>query len=221
MKKTPARRKPAKPAAGADARLTKGGRTRAAIKAAIAELIAQRQSLDFTLEDICAKTGFTIGAFYFHFANKDAALEEMAIDHVAEFYGAIADRGAAEDLEGLSRLILRASIDACVRNPAMFRANYILVPKSMDVYRAWIEARKRVVALLLGRLAERRGRAGKPAPIDYLDVHLLLSGLEGFLENLYFGDDSTMRPITKRPQRLEEEMWAHWRPVLFRPAKVE
>lgn len=200
---------------------SKGERTRAAIKAAIADLIGEKQSLEFTLEEICVKAGFTIGAFYFHFENKDAALEEMTVDHLEEFYRSITERGAVQDLEGLSRSILRSSIDKCVSNPAMFRASYVLVPKSMKVYRAWIDARKRVVALLLERVAERRGRGAKPAAVDHLDVHVLLSGLEGFLENLYFGEDETMRQITKKAQRLEDEMWSHWRAVLFRPAKVE
>ena len=220
LKKPPQRRRIAK-ASPVAVKGGKGERTRAAIKAAISDLISERQSLDFTLDDICARTGFTIGAFYFHFENKDATLEEMTVDHLQTFYDDMISRGAGEDLEGLSRLILRSKIDVCIRQPAMFRASYMLVPKSMAVYRAWIEARTRLVVLMLDRVARRRARAGAAAAIDHLDVHLLLAGLEGFLENLFFGDDATMDPISKRAQRLEDEMWSHWRAVLFRPAKVE
>jgi hypothetical protein len=53
-----------------------------------------------------------------------------------------------------------------------------------------------------------------------LDVHALLAGLEGFIENLFFGSDETMSSISKAPSKLVEELWAHWRSVLFRPSPV-
>lgn len=205
---------------GAAPRPTKGERTRAVIKGAIADLIGERQSLDFTLDDICAKTGLTVGAFYFHFANKDAALEEMCMDHLREFYGAL-DAIAADDIEDLSRAIIRSSVEACVRNPAMFRASYTLIPRSLPIYETWLGSRGAVVTRLIGLLAQRRRRPAKAAPCDHLDVHLLMAGLEGFLENLFFGSDVTMKPIPKRPSRLEEDLWAHWRSVLLRPVPVE
>lgn len=201
-------------------RLTKGERTRGVIKGAIADLIGERQSLDFTLDDICAKTGLTVGAFYFHFDNKDAALEEMCMDHLREFYSALQGI-AADDIEDLSRAIIRNSVEACVKNPAMFRASYTLIPRSMRIYETWIAARGGVVTRLIDLLARRRRRPAKAAPMEHLDVHLLMAGLEGFLENLYFGSDATMKAIPQRPSRLEEDLWAHWRSVLLRPVPVE
>lgn len=202
------------------ARPTKGERTRAVIKAAISDLIGERQSLDFTLDDICEKTGLTVGAFYFHFANKDAALEEMCMDHLREFYGAL-EALETDDIEELSRAIIRGSVDACVKNPAMFRASYTLIPRSMPIYETWLRARGAVVSRLIALLADRRRRPAKATASEHLDVHLLMAGLEGFIENLYFGSDATMKPIPQRPQRLEDELWAHWRSVLLRPVPVE
>jgi AcrR family transcriptional regulator len=201
----------------AGAALSKGERTRATIKQAIRDLIDERQSLEFTLEDICEKTGLTVGAFYFHFENKDAATEEMTIDHLRAFYNTILGGGAEADLETLSRLVLRASIDACVRSPAVVRASYMLVPRSYAVYEAWLDSRSKLARRLVDLLAEQRGRA-KPETPDHVDVHVMLSGLEGFLENLFFGADAAMKSIPKRPPRLEEELWGHWRAVLSRRA---
>lgn len=201
-------------------RLTKGERTRAVIKGAISDLIGERQSLDFTLDDICAKTGLTVGAFYFHFANKDAALEEMCMDHIREFYATL-EAVEADSIEELSRAIISSFVEACVKNPAMFRATYTLIPRSMPIYETWIVARGAVVSRMVALLAIRRRRPAKATASEHLDVHLLMAGLEGFLENLYFGTDATMKPIPQRPQKLQEELWAHWRSVLLRPVPVE
>ena len=210
--KSPARRSsPAKPGG----KISKGERTRALIKSGIAELITEHQSLDLTLDDICARTGLTVGAFYFHFANKDAALEEMCIDHNDGFYAEMVRESDGLGLEGVCRVVLRGCLNACVSNPAMFRASYTLIPKSMRVYEAWLAARSGLITRLVELVAAHRNRAAKPAAGDYLDVHLAMAGIEGFLENLYFGSDESMVPITKDPAVLIEALWAHWRAVLM------
>jgi AcrR family transcriptional regulator len=199
-------------------KISKGERTRALIKSGIAELITENQSLDLTLDDICARTGLTVGAFYFHFANKDAALEEMCIDHNDGFYVEMVRESDGLDLEGVCRVVLGGSLKACVSNPAMFRASYTLIPKSMAVYKAWLAARSGLITHIVELVAAHRDRAAEPETADYLDVHLAMAGIEGFLENLYFGSDETMAPINKDPDVLVESLWAHWRAVLMSPA---
>lgn len=203
------------------AKQTKGERTRSLIKSAIVELVEERQSLDFTLDDISEKTGLTVGAFYFHFVNKDAALEEVGIDRFELFYGQILADGENAGLEEFSRIIVRQSIQSFLKNPALFRSSYTLIPKSFRVYNEWLKFRSKVVERLMALLAERRRRPGRPTPSDALDVHVLMAGLEGFMENLFFGNDGTMASISKRPMQLEMELWAHWRSVFMRPAAID
>ena len=64
---------------------TKGARTRALIKQVIIDLVGNSSPLEVTLGDICEGANVTVGSFYFHFKNKDAALEETAIDVSFEF----------------------------------------------------------------------------------------------------------------------------------------
>jgi AcrR family transcriptional regulator len=199
---------------------TKGERTRAAIKTALAELINESGYSDLKLEDLCARTGLTVGAFYFHFQSKDAALEEMWTEMNRDFYHGILSSTQEGDLEDVVQTLLKEMVRTCTANPTLFRVGYWLIPRSYSCYQSWLEARSGLVKRLVALTAARRGRAGRPSRGDYLDVHALLAGLEGFIENLFFGSDETMSTISKTPSKLVEELWSHWRSVLFRPSPV-
>jgi AcrR family transcriptional regulator len=191
------------------------------IKATIQELIAETGFQDLKLEDVCARAGVTVGAFYFHFPSKDAALEEMWVEMNRDFYEGILAADTGESLESFVKLLLRRSIDLCIESPVLFRVGYWLIPRSMSVYRSWVDSRSGVVRRLVTLTAASRGRQGRPSRADALDVHFLMSGLEGFIENLFFGTDETMSPIQKSPGRLTADLWSHWRSVLLRPMAVE
>jgi AcrR family transcriptional regulator len=213
--------RPPRKAAPAEPKITKGERTRTLIKATIRELIAETGFSDLKLEDVCAKSGVTVGAFYFHFPSKDAALEEMWIEMNREFYGDILASTVDGDLEKVVKTLLRRSIDLCIDSPVLFRVGYWLIPRSFTVYKSWVASRAELIERLVSLTAARRGRPNRPSRADSLDVHFLMSGLEGFIENLFFGSDATMASIQKSPAKLTGDLWLHWRSVLFRPAAVE
>ncbi len=130
------RRKPAPPPPS-DRDSTKQ-ETRAALLLAGMELFA-KQGLDApSLDAICARAGFTRGAFYVHFADREAFIVAVMESATASFLDAIlAARGAELDLAGIiaafagavgggtfgafGKVPLHQVLTACVRSKALRR----------------------------------------------------------------------------------------------------
>lgn len=69
----------------------KGGRTRARIKAAFAQLLTQKSFAAITISDICRTSDITVGGLYFHFASQDELLDEVMREY-SEDLGSALDR---------------------------------------------------------------------------------------------------------------------------------
>ena len=70
-------------------------RTRSRLMAAAVEVFAERGVIGSSVEEICEAAGFTRGAFYSNFADKDALVLALIEQGVAEEYAA-AERAVAE-----------------------------------------------------------------------------------------------------------------------------
>jgi TetR/AcrR family transcriptional repressor of nem operon len=104
------------------------------------------EGLDASLDAICARAGFTRGAFYVHFADRDVFLEAVMGKVGAQFLDAVLGAtGEDENILGVAGRFLRAVasgdyplmrpergggvrphqlLDACARSPAV-RARYV------------------------------------------------------------------------------------------------
>ena len=123
--------------------------SRAALVAAATELFALK-GLDVSLDEVCARAGYTRGAFYVHFKDRDelmaAVMEKVGRGSLAEMLGAgeaedlaTIVRRFAEALEGGTHPLTRAGgvrpyqlLDACARSPAIRQRYVALVAESTD-----------------------------------------------------------------------------------------
>jgi AcrR family transcriptional regulator len=205
------------PAAASDARPeTKGARTKALIKRVVADLVDEKGVDGVVLEDVCKRTELTIGAFYFHFGNKEAALEEVAIDSLETYYDGLIDAPENLNLYNEVHNILESSIEVHVRHPRMARLMYTMVPRSNRVYVHWLTARNRLIERLALAMARERdaGRADaapvQPVGQDYLCAQYLLAGAEGFFENAFYGADPQFSKIDLKPANLVRDLAVLW-----------
>lgn len=197
-------------------KLTKGTRTKALIKRVVAELIDEKGIDGVTLEDVCARTQLTIGAFYFHFGNKDAALEEVAIDSLKAYYDNLIESPSTICLYNEIHGIIEASVELHLKHPAMARLMYTMVPRSNSVYGSWVAIRDRLIErLALASARERQimsssGGAASPDGQDYLCAQFLLAGSEGFFENAFYGSDPQFSKIDLKPASLVRDISVLW-----------
>lgn len=122
-------------------RLEEAQRTREALVAAAMELFAEEGLTKPSLDAICARAGFTRGAFYVHFATRDELIAAVVEKATGELIDAmIATGGGAPDLEGIVRTFAAAVrsggfpsvgrvrghqiMEACLRSPTL-RAKYL------------------------------------------------------------------------------------------------
>lgn len=233
MANSVARKKPASAPKQVEAgdKLTKGSRTRALIKRVVAELIDEKGIDGLVLEDVCARTELTIGAFYFHFGNKDAALEEVAIDSLQTYYRSLIESPESLTLYNEIHSILEVSVELHVKHPRTARLMYTMVPRSHRVYMNWVEIRDRLIERLAHATARERQRVAKltgtvaPTGEDYLRAQFLLAGSEGFLENAFYGSDPQFAKIDLQPANLVRDIAVLWYSAVAaappKPALVE
>jgi AcrR family transcriptional regulator len=193
-----------------DGRETKGARTREITKDAILELIAEHGSPDFKLEEVCARTGLTVGAFYFHFESKEAAIREIVIDRLRSYFQNIVEMPPQSFLFAEIYAIVSHKLAVLQENPAAFRLPYQIIPTNWDVYTAWLQARSALIERLASTIARSRGHAQRVDGQDHLAAQFLMAGLEGFLENAFFGQDPMMKKIDLRATNLARDLAALW-----------
>jgi AcrR family transcriptional regulator len=99
--------KAAKPKASPKRRRTTKEETRDALIASGMELFAKRGIDGPSLDDICAHAGLTRGAFYVHFADRDAFLVAVMQHVLGGFVGSLTGLDAP-DLKGALRTFIRA-----------------------------------------------------------------------------------------------------------------
>lgn len=123
--------------------------SRAALIAAASELFAAK-GLDVSLDEVCARAGYTRGAFYVHFKDRDelmvAVMDKVGRSSLAEVLGdgetenlATIVRRFAERLESGAHPVSKAGgirpyqlLDACARSPVIRERYVALVTEGMN-----------------------------------------------------------------------------------------
>ena len=209
------KRQPAAGDAQADS-ATKGERTRALIKSAVIELLGEKGQ-KFVLEDVCARTGLTVGAFYFHFTNKDHVVEEIVIDHMRSYYGGAKDAFSNPDLFAEIFAVIWQGVMTHEENPAIYHLPYRVIPASVRVYNEWLRVRGAMIERFARSIANQRRGEKTIAGTDYLAAQFLMAGVEGFMENAYYGSDPLMDKIDLKPLAVSRDLSIIWyRAVLGR-----
>src|SRR3954467_1656926 len=81
----------------ATSRKEKAAETEGALKAAAKRVFARKGYLNTKITDITAEAGRAAGSFYTHFANKEALLEALLADMLAEGDESAASAGHRDD----------------------------------------------------------------------------------------------------------------------------
>lgn len=157
-------------------------KTREALVDAAAELFAEQGLTGPSLDAICAKAGFTRGAFYVHFATRDDLIAAVVEKSMGGFIDAVIASGeAGADLEAVVRTFAAAVRSGAFPFPGHVRAHQILEAcmRSPTLHAKYLE----LLARARERLADtiRRGqRAGSirgdvdPAGVAQLLLALVL-----------------------------------------------
>ena len=119
----------------------KGKKSKKLIQKAIIDLVSVDGLglRDIKLDAICRKAGLTIGAFYFHFENKDAAIEETAADHLNEFAEQLLTEPARENLREELERIIEAYVVALAQNRKMMLLIYTTLSRSPAVHEVYVQ----------------------------------------------------------------------------------
>lgn len=170
----------------------KAERTRTAIKSAVLELLRERPLKDIALNEICARAGITQGALYFHFKNKDAAIDETISDVAARFRDRLL---AIEEETDLYRFIYRI-----VREFLPGLAWFQIMPaftaarwNSEHLKQQWTDVRQELADKIYERVRSQSGGSRQTRMI----ATFLLSGSEGAWEPLLNHDALKKAPPQK------------------------
>lgn len=195
----------------------RGERTRKQIKLAIARLASRKDVSEINLAEICKAADVTTGALYFHFKNKDEAVEEMIIDEVREVN---AERMAALTGESFAdhiKAILALSSRFHRSKKRLARAIGVVINSRPKAYEAWLAARRPVISRLEEAIVrERKLRGLSPEPAAYL-AHFILNSLEDLALDLYQFGNPTLTPFAKTSEDWNARQVALWDWAILTP----
>jgi len=190
----------------------KGQATREVLDKAIMELVNERGFSNFRLQDLCDRTGLTIGAFYFHYKNKDRALESVAAQSAGELFATISSDIEEQPLEEEFRLTIRdyqrGYSDPRLREQTRMMRS--MIPANPVVTETYFAARGKIIKKLVeNAAAERRSKGLRSGP-ERAVIEYLFSGLADFMEMLYLGDDRELKKSAGSDRKIAERLARLW-----------
>ena len=165
----------------------KGKRTKTLIQDAITDLVSVDGLglSEIKLDRICKKAGITVGAFYFHFENKDAAIQETAVDILDTFKNDVLSLPNRDELHSELEQIISAYIRLVVDNPKSARLVYTAIRGSPAVHEFYVDMHYEIADRLESLIASETSRVGRNVHDSRLIVEFLLAGIESLVENVY------------------------------------
>lgn len=196
---------------------SRGERTRKQIKVAIAQLASRKDVAEINLAEICKKADVTTGALYFHFKNKDEAVEEMIIDEVREVNAARLAAMTGQTFADHIKVILAQSSRFHRSKKRLARAIGAVINSRPRAYDAWLAARRPVISRLEEAIVnERKLRGLSTEPAPYL-AHFILNSLEDLALDLYQFGNPTLTPFAKTAEDWNARQAALWEWAILAP----
>lgn len=152
----------------------RGERTKKRIKAFIAKYGATKDVMELKLSDICRSLKITTGAFYFHFKNRDEAIEETIIDEIESVYSTIINEVEEERFEPFVYALIEKLTEFQVGRGRLPRSVQAIINTAPWVYEGWTKARQPLLEKLTRLIAQERANDGlSTEPAEYLASYLL------------------------------------------------
>jgi len=158
--------------------------TREKILAAARKAFERRGLEGLSLRDIAAKVGITPMAIYRHFASKEALVDALVLDALAEWSAIVADLPQGEGLAQLERGI-EAFLDFALEKPRRFEAAFLLHSRKARRYPDDFVAGLSPAGNVQLRIIERAMAEGVLEAASPIEVMLTTSALSQGLITLY------------------------------------
>ena len=203
-----------KETAGRDSR---GDRSRKLIKKAITGLVSDRALAEITLSDICRASRLTTGAVYFHFKDRDEAIEEAVIDEIEEGYGALAEAVKGKSFADVLKRLLDHVSSLHQSRKGLATAVQVVINTRPRAHQAWIKARRPVLDALEQAIAEaRKAERRSAAPAPYLAL-FVLGSIEDLSMDAFQWHNPTLAPFIKNVGDWNRRQVALWRWAVLAP----
>lgn len=183
-------------------RKPKQGRSRATVAAiveAAARILAERGWAGFNTNVVAEQAGVSIGSLYEYFPNKQALVDEIALNHLARGE-AVLRSAAAEVAESagpplLVDVLVRGLVDLHRDDPRLHRVLSSEVPQSPAIVARVGSLRQEAIAFVRQALALHLDEAGVAA-------QLLVDTADAVIHRWFVEDDGKEAP----PERMTEEL---------------
>ncbi|MCC6009015.1 MAG: TetR/AcrR family transcriptional regulator [Rhodobacteraceae bacterium] len=183
-------------------RKPKQGRSKATVAAILeagARILAERGWAGFNTNVIAERAGVSIGSLYEYFPNKQALIDEIASNHIAQgealLLSAATGMIGSDDPGVLVDALVQGLVDLHRDDPRLHRALSSEVPLSPDI-RARVETlRQGAIAFVGQALAPHVDTPGVAA-------QLLVDTADTVVHRWFVEDDGTLA----RPERMAEEL---------------
>lgn len=183
-------------------RKPKQGRSKATVAAILeagARILAERGWAGFNTNVIAERAGVSIGSLYEYFPNKQALIDEIASNHIAQgealLLSAATGMVGSDDPGALVDALVQGLVDLHRDDPRLHRALSSEVPLSPDI-------RARVETLRQGAIAFVGQALAPHVDTPGVTAQLLVDTVDTVVHRWFVEDDGTLA----RPERMAEEL---------------
>ncbi len=190
----------------------KGQSTRNMLNQVILDLVNERGYTNFRLKDLCERSGLTIGAFYFHYENKEDALREVAAETARELFASISSDIDSKPLEEGFKLTIR-DFQRCYSDPQLQGAAKMMramIPADAYVTQVYFEERKKVIDNLVDVSGQERSKLGKRRGPERAIIEYLFCGLADFMEMVHLDGNDALQRSAGSPDTIAKRLGALW-----------
>lgn len=202
----------------------KGDVTRERIRQAVIKLVSRHGVSGIVLRDICAEAHITHGGFYFHFANKEEAMIDVAREWMINFKSRVLATPHLDDFYNEIYQMILVYVQGYVEKIQVTRLVYELDPKYQEVRETFSANQRRWWARLEELFTRTRRKKGLPTGMENWITQALTASLEGVCVNTFLVELPELVHDTVVPEEIAERQAIIWhRAVLARdpdPSKL-
>lgn len=161
----------------------------------IRSMCIAQEVTELSLTEICATSGMTTGALYFHFGNKDNAVEAAIVEVIRGRYTNLRTVDENQSLAALIEAVVDAVTRVHVESGKLPRAVQAIINTRPGAYDAWLDSRTPVIDALTLAVGRERERIDlSKAPSSYF-AHFILNSIEDIAMDVFQWRNPNLSPF--------------------------
>jgi len=193
----------------------KGERTKAALKAATAKVLAARGFHETRVNDICSAAGVSQGNFYIYFGDKVEAVKEVLADFIREHFSQVLSGPHHEDAFAAILTANQRYIEIFEKHSRLSRSLGEALYAIPELRRQWEQGTAEFSRRIAEAVARRCPRSQSHERARLFAAHGLQAMVDSIVLGYFAWEDPLLRRTVRSPEELAEYLSVLWHRAMY------